>query len=81
MNIFILDSDIRKSAKYHTDKHCVKMILEHCQMLCTALNINSYLQQDIAVVDIAYKTPISRERYHVGCNSIYGNACRWIIKN
>jgi hypothetical protein len=53
MNIFILDDDIKKSAAYHTDKHCVKMILEHCQMLCTALNINPDLQQNIS--HIPYK--------------------------
>ncbi|MBP9742544.1 MAG: hypothetical protein KBD37_04215 [Burkholderiales bacterium] len=55
MNIFILDSDIKKSAKYHVDKHCVKMILEHCQMLCTALTLNSSLQQKLDIIDIPYK--------------------------
>lgn len=34
MNIFILDNDIEKSAKHLNDKHIVKMLLEHCQMLC-----------------------------------------------
>jgi hypothetical protein len=36
MNIFILDKDPVKSAKYHCDKHVCKMILESGQMLCTA---------------------------------------------
>lgn len=55
MNIFILDIDIKKSAKYHADKHCVKMILEHCQMLCTALHLNHSLQEELGIVDIPYK--------------------------
>ena len=36
MNIFFLDRDIKKCAQYHCDKHCVKMILESVQLLCTA---------------------------------------------
>jgi hypothetical protein len=38
MNIFILDKNIEKCARYHCDQHVVKMILESVQMLCTALN-------------------------------------------
>jgi len=38
MNIFILDNEIEKCARYHCDQHVVKMILESAQMLCTALN-------------------------------------------
>ncbi len=37
MNIFILDRDIRKCARYHADQHVVKMILESAQMLCSVL--------------------------------------------
>lgn len=36
MNIFWLDNDIKESAKYHVDKHVVKMILEYAQLLSTA---------------------------------------------
>lgn len=36
MNIFYLDNDVDKCAEYHVDKHCVKMILEYCQLLSTA---------------------------------------------
>jgi deoxyribose-phosphate aldolase len=36
MNIFILDTDIKKCAEYHLDKHCVKMILETTQLLNNA---------------------------------------------
>ena len=34
MNIFVLDQDPRVCARYHNDKHVVKMILETAQLLC-----------------------------------------------
>ena len=36
INIFYLDQDPVKCAEYHVDKHCVKMILEYCQLISTA---------------------------------------------
>jgi hypothetical protein len=39
MNIFFLDSDPKIAAQYHCDKHVVKMILESCQLMCTAHRI------------------------------------------
>lgn len=39
MNIFILDLDPEKNAQYHVDKHVVKMITEHNQLLCTAHHV------------------------------------------
>jgi len=36
MNIFYLDNNPRRCAEMHTDKHCVKMILEYAQLLSTA---------------------------------------------
>ncbi|MEJ5349860.1 MAG: pyrimidine dimer DNA glycosylase/endonuclease V [Desulfosoma sp.] len=36
MNIFVLDLDPRKCARYHCDQHVVKMILESVQIICTA---------------------------------------------
>lgn len=41
MNIFVLDQDPVKAAQFHNDKHSIKMILEHCQMLSTALRVHS----------------------------------------
>jgi hypothetical protein len=38
LNIFILDEDVQRCARYHCDQHVVKMILESAQLLCTALN-------------------------------------------
>ncbi len=36
MNIFVLDKNPEKAARYLCDKHVVKMILESAQLLCTA---------------------------------------------
>jgi hypothetical protein len=36
MNIFFLDVDPKQSVKYYFNRHCVKIILEICQMLYTA---------------------------------------------
>jgi hypothetical protein len=36
MNIFYLDSDAKKCAEQHMDRHVVKMILEYAQLLSTA---------------------------------------------
>lgn len=38
MNIFVLDMNVEKCARYHCDQHVVKMILESIQIICTALN-------------------------------------------
>ncbi len=39
MNIFYLSNNLEKCARYHADKHVVKMILEYAQILCTANNL------------------------------------------
>lgn len=36
MNIFYLDPNPKTCAEMHNDKHCIKMILETCQLLSTA---------------------------------------------
>ena len=42
MNIFLLDTDIKKCAEYHCDQHVIKMILESVQILCTALYMHGF---------------------------------------
>lgn len=37
MNIFYLSNNVKKCARYHVNKHVVKMILESAQLLCTAI--------------------------------------------
>lgn len=39
MNIFYLDENPALAAKYHCDKHVVKMILETAQMLSTSVHL------------------------------------------
>jgi len=34
MNIFLLDTDTKKCAQYHCDKHITKMCVEYAQLLC-----------------------------------------------
>lgn len=40
MNIFFLSANPRRCARWHCDKHVVKMILESTQILYTALHVN-----------------------------------------
>ena len=51
MNIFVLDRDPSLAAKYHCDKHVVKMILETAQILSTV----DYLIARTHEFDKAYK--------------------------
>ena len=39
MNIFVTSEDPDQSAKWLCDRHVVKMLLESCQMLCTAFHL------------------------------------------
>ena len=47
MNIFILDADPHFAAKYHNDTHVSKMLLEACQILCTAHHVLNPDQYEI----------------------------------
>lgn len=40
MNLFVFSSDHDENARWHCDRHVVKMILEATQLVCTAVNIN-----------------------------------------
>jgi len=47
MNIFHLDKNPILCAKWLCDKHCVKMVLETAQMLCTAYQRHYGLKDDL----------------------------------
>ena len=50
MNIFYLSENVSDCAKFHNNKHCVKMILEYSQLLCTAhrfLDEENVISQDL----------------------------------
>jgi hypothetical protein len=40
MNIFVLSEKPKEAAKYHVDRHIVKMPLETAQLLCTAHHLS-----------------------------------------
>lgn len=61
MNIFFLSLDLEECARFHCDAHCVKMILEACQMLWTAFHftgINNWkkdVPSDIKIYSATHK--------------------------
>lgn len=57
MNIFYLSKNPKEAAKYHLDKHVVKMILESAQLLSTAHRI---LDGNITQTTVITKTGKSR---------------------
>ncbi|MDD3266481.1 MAG: pyrimidine dimer DNA glycosylase/endonuclease V [Burkholderiales bacterium] len=78
MNIFILDVNLKKSAIYHVDKHCVKMILEHAQMLCTSLIINENLRNQLNVEIVPYKKSHMSHPCTIWVSSNYDNFA-WLV--
>jgi len=69
MNIFVLDIDVIKCARYHNNRHCVKMILETTQLLNNALIKNNaqYAQQPI------YKQTHQNHPASIWCSSSLSN--------
>ena len=47
MNIFFLDENPTLSAKYHVDKHVVKMILETAQLLCSVHHVTEQVTEQV----------------------------------
>jgi hypothetical protein len=60
MNIFALDSNPILAARYHNDRHCVKMIVEYAQLLSTAHHV---LDQGLSSVDLT-AIPKATHRNH-----------------
>ncbi len=57
MNIFVLHLNQKQAAKWHVDKHVVKMLLETVQLLYTAHWVKEYPEL------IQYKAPITLSKY------------------
>lgn len=62
MNIFYLSNNVEECAQMHTDKHCLKMIIEYAQLLSTAhrvldgIKVNKgYVLGDNHMNSIVYK--------------------------
>ncbi len=51
MNTFILSSDPKEAARYHCNKHVIKMILESAQMLCASHWIHLLQSQEKSLGD------------------------------
>lgn len=47
MNIFALSNDVSEAARYHVDRHAVKMILEYAQLLSTAHRVLDGKQSNV----------------------------------
>ena len=54
INIFVLDTDPELAAKYHCDKHVVKMILETAQILSTALRTSYGISYGYAITHASH---------------------------
>lgn len=63
---------------FHTDKHCVKMILEHCQMLCTAVLINPDLQTTLKIISVPYKKSHINHPCTIWVSKNYNNFA-WLV--
>ncbi len=61
MNIFFIDLDPEKAAKMHVDKHVVKMIVEHFQILCTAHHVSGSKNKE-------FKPPYKKTHDNHPCN-------------
>ena len=67
MNLFLLHSNARKAAQMHCDKHCVKMILEVCQLLYTAhwvINPDTTWNYDVHIHTLTHSHTHSHTHIH-----------------
>tara|TARA_A100000172_G_scaffold35338_1_gene21453 strand:- start:14 stop:541 length:528 start_codon:yes stop_codon:yes gene_type:complete len=67
MNIFHLDKNPVLCAKWLCDKHCVKMVLETAQMLCTGYQKNFGIKNDL------YKTAFPKHPMTIWVGNSRGN--------
>lgn len=72
MNIFVLDELPQLAARYHCDKHVIKMILESAQILCTSLVMNG-----VDPIDVPYKPTHSNHPCVVWARSDLAN-WKWL---
>jgi hypothetical protein len=78
MNIFYLDKNPTTCAKYHVDKHVVKMILEYSQLLSTAhRKLDSNLSK--AKDNILYKSTHVNHPSSVWVRNSSGNY-KWLLR-
>ena len=73
MNIFVLDYDTVKAARYHCDVHVNKMILETAQMLSTAYRLTTD-----NVPDFLYRTTHKNHPCSIWARSCINNY-NWLV--
>ena len=56
MNIFVLDYDIEKCAKYHNNSHLVKCLSEYCQILSTNIYLTTGHIIEVSNQELFYKS-------------------------
>lgn len=54
MNIFYLDEDKTLNAQYHCNRHLVKMITEHAQILCSVYYFTNKFPMDIDIYALTH---------------------------
>ena len=64
MNIFFLSTNTRRCAKWHCDKHVVKMILEYTQILYTSNHVNGGTGTILALAPICLSTGVRGYKLH-----------------
>jgi len=57
MNIFVLSKNTKRCARYHANRHVIKMILESAQILCSAHIIldNVTVVEDVELYKLTHK--------------------------
>ncbi len=82
MNIFVLDKDPKTAAKYHNDRHVVKMILEGVQMMASPYYTNNGVVQRSQAHDYQHQlikkySTFPREKFYGF--GYYSHPCtRWV---
>lgn len=77
MNIFVLDEHPDIAASYLCDKHLSKMLLESCQLMCTAKNIlepNNVFQGQYKSTHINHPCSIWTRQSYFNCVWLYSHA-------
>lgn len=71
MNIFVLDYNPHLAARYHSDRHIVKMVLETAQLLCTAHRVLD--GDDCIAPNVLYKSTHVNHPCAVWARDCYAN--------
>jgi len=77
MNIFFLSRKIRRCARWHCDKHVVKMILEYTQMLYTANHENGGREHILANAPICASSGNRGYKSHAKVHP----SAKWVREN